>query len=80
VRQTQPYVHSVWLDPTNRFALVAYLGLDKLFIYRFNSKTGSLEPNVPPFVKVSPGSGPRHLAFPVIKEIVFETQGKQPNC
>ncbi|MCX6238746.1 MAG: lactonase family protein [Bacteroidia bacterium] len=63
VRQTQPYVHSVRLDPTNRFALVADLGLDKLFVYRFNSKTGSLEPNDPPFVKVSPGSGPRHLAF-----------------
>jgi 6-phosphogluconolactonase len=63
VRQTQPYAHSIRLDPTNRFALVADLGLDKLFVYRFNSTTGSLESNDPPFIKVSPGSGPRHIAF-----------------
>jgi 6-phosphogluconolactonase len=63
LRQTQPYAHSINLDPANRFALVADLGLDKLFVYRFNSKKGTLEPNEPPFVKVPPGSGPRHLAF-----------------
>jgi len=63
VRQTQPYAHSIKLDPTNRFALVADLGLDKLFVYRFDQETGSLEPNDPPFVQVSPGSGPRHIAF-----------------
>jgi 6-phosphogluconolactonase len=63
LRQTQPYAHSIRPDPTNRFALVADLGLDKLFIYRFNSKTGSLTPHNPPFVSVSPGSGPRHTAF-----------------
>lgn len=63
VRQTQPYAHSVKLDPTNRFALVADLGLDKLFVYRFNQETGALTQNDPPFVRVSPGSGPRHIAF-----------------
>jgi 6-phosphogluconolactonase len=62
-RQTHPYAHSIRLDPTNRFALVADLGLDKLFVYRFDPKDGSLQPNDPPFVKVAPGSGPRHLAF-----------------
>ncbi len=62
-RQTHPYAHSIRLDPTNRFALVADLGLDKLFVYRFDAKDGSLQPNDPPFVKVAPGSGPRHLAF-----------------
>ena len=63
VRQTQPYAHSVKLDPTNRFALVADLGLDKLFVYRFDQETGALTQNDPPFVQVSPGSGPRHIAF-----------------
>jgi 6-phosphogluconolactonase len=62
-RQTQPYAHSVRLDPTNRFALVADLGLDKLFVYRLNAQDGSLTPNDPPFAKVTPGAGPRHLAF-----------------
>jgi 6-phosphogluconolactonase len=62
-RQTQPYAHCIRIDPTNRFALVADLGVDKLFVYRFDQQDGSLRPHDPPFVKVAPGSGPRHLAF-----------------
>ena len=71
VRQTQAYAHSIRLDPANRFALVADLGLDKVFIYSFNQKDGSLTPNDPPFVKVAPGSGPRHLAFHPNGRFVF---------
>jgi 6-phosphogluconolactonase len=62
-RQTQPYAHCIRVDPTNRFALVADLGLDRLFVYRFNAQDGSLQPNDPPFAKVTPGAGPRHLTF-----------------
>jgi 6-phosphogluconolactonase len=62
-RQTHAYAHSIVPDPTNRFVLVADLGLDKVFVYRFNKKDGSLRPNDPPFAKVAPGSGPRHMAF-----------------
>jgi 6-phosphogluconolactonase len=51
------------VDPTNRFVLVADLGLDKLFVYKFNVKDGSVAPNDPPFVKVAPGSGARHVVF-----------------
>lgn len=63
VRQTKPYCHSIIVDPSNRFVLVADLGLDKVFVYRFNEKNGSLTPNDPPFVTVKPGSGPRHIKF-----------------
>jgi 6-phosphogluconolactonase len=62
-RQTQPYAHCIRVDPTNRFALVADLGLDRLFVYRFDAQDGSLQPNDPPFATVAPGAGPRHLAF-----------------
>lgn len=62
-RQTRPYSHSVIVDPSNRFALNADLGLDKLFVYRFNEQDGSLTPNDPPFAAVKPGSGPRHVKF-----------------
>ncbi len=62
-RQTHAYAHSIIVDPTNRFALVADLGLDRLFIYRFDEKNGSLRPNDPPFATVRPGSGPRHVKF-----------------
>ncbi len=43
--------------------LVADLGLDKLFVYRLDLKTGGLQPNDPPFATVAAGSGPRHTAI-----------------
>jgi 6-phosphogluconolactonase len=60
-RQTKPYAHWIRTDPTNKFALVSDLGTDKIVVYRFDH--GKLTPNDPAFVKVAPGSGPRHLAF-----------------
>ncbi len=62
-RQEGPHAHSVNLSPDNRFAVVADLGLDQVLVYRFDATRGSLEPNDPPFVRVAPGSGPRHFAF-----------------
>ena len=62
-RQTKPYAHSINLDPANRFAYAADLGLDKVLIYRFNAATGSLTANEPAYVTVEAGAGPRHLAI-----------------
>ena len=36
--------------------------MDKIMAYRFDAK-GQLTPNDPPFTKIAPGSGPRHMAF-----------------
>ncbi len=63
LRQTHAYAHSIVLDPTNRFALVPDLGVDRLFVYRFEEKSGALIPNDPPFAAIAPGSGPRHVRF-----------------
>ena len=62
-RQTHAYAHAIVLDPTNRFALVPDLGVDRLYAYRFDEKTGALTSNDPPFVPIAPGSGPRHVRF-----------------
>jgi 6-phosphogluconolactonase len=62
-RQTHAYAHSIITDPDNKFALTADLGLDKLFVYHFDARDGSLQPNDPPFVSVKPGSGARHVKF-----------------
>jgi 6-phosphogluconolactonase len=62
-RQSAPRAHSVNLDPGNRFAYAADLGLDKVLIYRFDADKGSLVANDPPFAAVAPGAGPRHFAF-----------------
>jgi 6-phosphogluconolactonase len=62
-RQSHAYAHSIITDPTNRFALVADLGVDKIYVYRFNEKDGTLKPHDPAFVGVAPGSGARHVKF-----------------
>jgi 6-phosphogluconolactonase len=62
-RQTQPHVHCVRMSPDNRFALVADLGLDRVFVYRFDAAAGTLTPHDPAFAATAPASGPRHLAW-----------------
>jgi 6-phosphogluconolactonase len=62
-RQNRPHAHSINVSPNNRFAYAADLGLDKVLIYRFDAKAGTLAPADPPFATVQPGSGPRHFAF-----------------
>jgi len=73
-RQKAPHAHSIRMDPSNRFALVADLGLDRVFIYRFNFQDGSLAPNDPPFVAVKPGSGPRHIAFHPNGKLIYVSE------
>lgn len=62
-RQSGPHAHSINVDPGNRFAVAADLGLDKLFIYRLDPARAALVPNDPPSISVEPGAGPRHFAF-----------------
>ena len=62
-RQEGPHAHCFDVDPANHFALANDLGLDKIFVYTFDTATGKLTPNTPPTASLPPGSGPRHLTF-----------------
>jgi 6-phosphogluconolactonase len=62
-RQEGPHVHSVYMSPDNRFVISADLGLDEVFVYRFDAAKGTLAPNIPPSATVASGAGPRHFAF-----------------
>lgn len=62
-RQQGPHAHSINIDPANRFAIAADLGLDQVLVYRLDAAKGGLQPNDPAFTKVAPGAGPRHFAF-----------------
>jgi 6-phosphogluconolactonase len=62
-RQKEPHAHSINVDPDNRFAMAADLGLDKVLVYRLDPAASKLSANDPPSVAVKPGSGPRHFAF-----------------
>jgi 6-phosphogluconolactonase len=60
-RQQGPHAHSAVFSPDDRFALSADLGVDLIYIYRFDAARGALAPVGS--ASVAPGSGPRHLAF-----------------
>jgi len=62
-RQEGPHAHWIETTPDNRFAISVDLGLDELLVDRFDAKTGSLTANDPPYARLDPGAGPRHLAF-----------------
>jgi len=62
-RQEGPHAHSINLSSDNRFAYVDDLGLDKLLIYKFDTARGTLTPSDPAYVKLDPGSGPRHFSL-----------------
>lgn len=63
-RQQGPHAHMVQPDPEDNYLLVPDLGTDKVDIYAFEKESGELSPNPEQaFLKLDPGSGPRHLVF-----------------
>ena len=62
-RQAGPHAHSIVVDPGNRFALAADLGLDRIMVYRLDLAGYRIAPNDPPSTELASGAGPRHLAF-----------------
>jgi len=62
-RQEGPHAHSIDLTPDNKFAFVDDLGLDALFTYKFDDKTGKLTGVNSAVTHLSPGAGPRHFAL-----------------
>lgn len=62
-RQQSPHIHASVISQNNRFLYVTDLGSDKIYIYDFNAEKGTLTPSATPEFDVTPGAGPRHLAF-----------------
>ncbi len=59
-----PHAHMVAPAPDNRFVLVTDLGQDRIYVYRFDVRTGKLSTNSgTPIVTVPTGDGPRHFVF-----------------
>ena len=61
-RQKSPHVHSTVISADNKWLLVSDLGTDKMMIYGFDAKTGSLSPATKPSVSWL-RAGPRHIVF-----------------
>ena len=70
-RQAGPHAHFIQATSDNRFVMVADLGVDKVLKYRFNVSNGALISNDSGYVKLNPGSGPRHIAFAPSGKMVY---------
>ena len=57
------HAHMIQADPSGRFVLHADLGLDTIFVWKFDATKGTLTPNDPAAVALPPGDGPRHFRF-----------------
>ncbi len=57
------HAHMIQADASGRFVLHVDLGLDQIFIWKFDEHTGVLTANDPPTVALPPGDGPRHFSF-----------------
>lgn len=62
-QQNGPHAHCIILDPSERYALAADLGIDKVMIYSFSPRLHELLPAKQPSVSLKPGAGPRHLTL-----------------
>ena len=57
------HAHMIESDPQGRFVLHVDLGMDRIFVWKFDTKTGKLSPHDPAYVALPPGDGPRHFHF-----------------
>ena len=57
------HAHMIQADPAGRFVLHVDLGLDQIFVWKFDDQKGVLTANDPPSVSLPPGDGPRHFHF-----------------
>ncbi len=65
-RQASSHVHAAVVAPDGRHVLVADLGGDRVYVYRYAPDASSERPlraAIPAHVQFPAGSGPRHVAF-----------------
>ncbi|MGI8400897.1 MAG: lactonase family protein [Gemmatimonadaceae bacterium] len=70
-RQEAAHAHCIVPDPSNRFALSADLGADRVFVYRLDIDGKSLHRVERGDAVMRPGAGPRHIAFHPTLPLVF---------
>ncbi|MGN8275681.1 lactonase family protein [Pseudomonas sp. SMN5] len=63
IEQQGPKPHFNPFDTSGKWVVVPDKGLDRIFIYRFDATSGTLQPAPFPSVSTRKGAGPRHVAF-----------------
>lgn len=73
-RQEKAHVHMVVFSPDKKFVLSNDLGLDKIFIYKYNPDSKNEILTLKGTVDVKSASGPRHLTFSKDGKFVYLVQ------
>lgn len=68
------HAHMIAPDPSGKYVLHVDLGLDKIFVWKFNAETGKLSANDPASISLPPGDGPRHFDFHPNKRWFYSIQ------
>lgn len=72
---TSKGVHSIQMDPSNKFAFVPHIaapdGPNLILQFKFNETTGRLTPNSPSSVIPEENAGPRHFCFHPNLDIIY---------
>ena len=61
--RTPVKLHSVQIDPSNRYLFGASCDTDQIVRYKFDAVTGTIDPDPLPAVMVTRRMGPRHMVF-----------------
>lgn len=59
----QAHAHMIEADAAGKFVFHADLGLDLIYVWKFDATAGKLSPAATPTVALPPGDGPRHFHF-----------------
>ena len=70
-RQAEPHAHCILADPSNRFALAADLGADRVFVYELDLGGKALRHVDGGDAVMRAGAGPRHITFHPTLPVVF---------
>ncbi|HEX8608968.1 MAG TPA: lactonase family protein [Pedobacter sp.] len=63
-RQDRPHLHAALLSGDERYLYCSDLGSDRFYRFTYQPEAAlPLQPDEPPYLKLPPGSGPRHFAF-----------------
>ena len=59
----RPHAHMIQSDPTGRFVIATDLGMDRIFVWKFDAAKGKLLDTGHGPAALPPGDGPRHFCF-----------------
>ena len=73
------HAHMIQADPSGRFVLHVDLGLDKIFVWKFDERRGVLTRGATPVISLPPGDGPRHFHFHLNGRWLYSLQEEGSN-